>query len=361
MTFRENRLAISRMAGLFLVLLCCFGIAAVAWTQGVEPQGKVASKPLFRDPVHDGAADPTLIWNRQRHEWWMFYTNRRADLPGLEPNDVSWVHGTRIGIAVSRDNGATWKYRGVASIPYGKADWTQWAPDIVYDQRKYHMFLVIVPGTFKDWNAPRYIVHLTSGDLENWKFIARVETGSDRIIDPSLFRGPDGNWRMWYKDEQDKSHIYYAESRDLYDWVPKGPAITDRESEGPKIFRWKGRYWMITDAWKGLGVYHSDDLTHWVAQPENILEAPGHTPTDQTKGDHCDVVVSGEQAFIFYFTEQRGEDLDKALPFSERRTVLQVAELQEKDGVMMVDRDAPARVYLQPPVDEKVVRRRLRF
>jgi hypothetical protein len=23
-----------------------------------------APKPLFRDPVHDGAADPVLIWNR---------------------------------------------------------------------------------------------------------------------------------------------------------------------------------------------------------------------------------------------------------------------------------------------------------
>jgi hypothetical protein len=143
--------------------------------------------------------------------------------------------------------------------------------------------------------------------------------------------------------------------------VPKGPAITDRDSEGPKIFRWKNRYWMITDAWKGLPVYRSDDLTHWVPQPENILAAPGHTPTDRTRGDHCDVVVSGGRAFIFYFTEQRDADLDKSLPFSERRTVLQAAELQENDGVITVDRDAPARVYLQPPVDEKVARRKLRF
>ena len=29
-----------------------------------EKQGKLASKPLFRDPVYDGAADPTVIWNR---------------------------------------------------------------------------------------------------------------------------------------------------------------------------------------------------------------------------------------------------------------------------------------------------------
>jgi hypothetical protein len=83
------------------------GFAPRVHGQSTEPEGNLAPKPLFRDPVNDGAADPTLIWNRDRREWWMFYTNRRADLPGLAANDVSWVHGTRIGIAVSRDHGAT--------------------------------------------------------------------------------------------------------------------------------------------------------------------------------------------------------------------------------------------------------------
>ena len=38
--------------------------------------GKVADKPLFRDPVHDGAADPVLCWNPNDGKWLMFYTNR---------------------------------------------------------------------------------------------------------------------------------------------------------------------------------------------------------------------------------------------------------------------------------------------
>ena len=38
-----------------------------------------APAPLFRDPIHDGAADPTLVWNRAEKCWWMLYTNRRAD------------------------------------------------------------------------------------------------------------------------------------------------------------------------------------------------------------------------------------------------------------------------------------------
>ena len=334
---------------LALAFCGCVLLFPAAHAQGSDPEGNAAPKPLFRDPVHDGAADPTLIWNRHRKELWMFYTNRRADLSGLEPKDVSWVHGTRIGIAVSRDYGATWTYRGVAKIKYGKPDWTQWAPDIVYERSKYHMFLVIVPGTFKDWNAPRYIVHLVSRDLEKWRYVGKLDTGSDRIIDPSLFRGPDGTWRIWYKDELDESHIHYAESSDLVDWKPMGPAITDRPSEGPKVFRWKNRYWMIVDAWKGLGVYRSDDLTHWTAQPDNILQQPGTIPTDRNVGDHCDVVVSGDRAFIYYFTAQSGPDFDKSLPFSDRRTVLQVAELHESDGVITVDRNATTHVYLKPP------------
>ncbi|WP_243644418.1 hypothetical protein [Sphingomonas sp. PP-CE-1A-559] len=38
----------------------------------------VALKPLFRDPVHDGAADPSTVYDAARREWVMFYTNRRA-------------------------------------------------------------------------------------------------------------------------------------------------------------------------------------------------------------------------------------------------------------------------------------------
>jgi hypothetical protein len=316
--------------------------------QSGQAKGKLAPKPLFRDPVHDGAADQTLIWNSARHEWWMFYTNRRADLKSADPKDVAWVHGTRIGIAVSRDRGATWAYRGIATIPYGTAEYTHWAPDIVAWKGTYHMFLTIVPGIFKDWNAPREIVHLTSPDLEKWTFVSKLELGSDRVIDPALYQMPNGVWRIWYKDERDHSHIHYADSKDLDHWTAKGAAITDRGSEGPKVFRWRGSYWMIVDAWKGLGVYHSADLEHWVAQPNNLLETLGTLATDRSQGHHCDVVVHNGRAFLFYFTHQRDADLDPALTNSARRTVVQVAELAESSGELTVDRDKPAYVDLGP-------------
>jgi len=45
--------------------------------------GAVAAKPLFRDPIHDGAADPVVFWHRTEQKWLLYYTNRRANVPGL--------------------------------------------------------------------------------------------------------------------------------------------------------------------------------------------------------------------------------------------------------------------------------------
>jgi hypothetical protein len=329
---------------LAVLIVTAFASAPCASAQDL---GKIAPKPLFRDPVHDGAADPAIVWNRGEKKWFMFYTNRRADLRD-EPG-VAWVHGTRIGIAESADGGATWKYRGVAGIGYGKPDYTHWAPDVIDDGKKYHMFLSVVPGIFPNWNASREIVHLTSGDLLKWSFESALPLASDRVIDASVCRVPGGGWRLWYKNERDGSHIYYAESPDLYQWKQAGVAITDRAGEGPKIFRWQNRYWMITDMWDGLAVYSSPDAGKWTAQAEPILREPGQTPTDRGKGQHADVVVDGDRAYLFYFVHQGGPDLVAGDRLSQRRTVMQVAELQYKDGRLTCDRNAPARVLLHPP------------
>src|SRR4051812_27433506 len=104
----------------FLSLLLAVGVCGET-TLFAQANGKTAPKPLFRDPVYDGAADPVLVWNRGAKKWHMFYTNRRANVRDL--SKVSWVHGTHIGIAASTDEGATWKYEGVADIQYGKYDY----------------------------------------------------------------------------------------------------------------------------------------------------------------------------------------------------------------------------------------------
>jgi hypothetical protein len=311
-------------------------------------QGKPADKPLYRDPVYDGAADPVIVWNKAEKKWFMFYTNRRANAEGLD--GVTWVHGTRIGIAESSDGGATWKYRDTCDIQYRSGGYTHWAPEIIEHNGLYHMYLTYVPGVFSDWRHPRNIIHLTSRNLINWHYESTLELASERCIDACVFRLPDGSWRMYYNNEADRKSIYYADSPDLYHLKDSGnKVIGDRGGEGPKVFRWKGKYRMLVDNWKGLGVYTSDDLVNWSRQEKNILEEPGTGKDDKVIGGHPDVVVSGDRAFVFYFTHPgrsiENKDMDN---YETRRSSIQVAELELVNGQIACNRDKPVYINLKP-------------
>src|ERR1051326_8522433 len=84
------------------VFVAAMALAVTSCTTALKPVvEKIAPKPLFRDPVYDGAADPSIIYDRAGKKWLMFYTNRRANVPDLTA--VTWVHGTPIGIAESLD------------------------------------------------------------------------------------------------------------------------------------------------------------------------------------------------------------------------------------------------------------------
>ena len=336
-------------------LLRCFALVlllagAHAAAQPVPAPGRVAAKPLLRDPVFDGAADPVVVRNAARGTWWMFYTNRRANAEGLP--GVSWVHGTRIGIAESRDDGASWSYLGTADIALpesmGGADATHWAPDVVRaDDGSYHMFLTVVPGVFTDWNHPRHIVHLTSTDLRAWRNARPVKLASDRVIDAGLARLPGGGWRMWYNNERDHKSIYYADSPDLVSWLDRGKVVADQAGEGPTVFQWRGAWWMITDVWRGLAVYRSTDAVNWTRQGANLLQQPGLGVDDGAMGGHCDVVVSGDRAWLFYFTHPGRTEAAKGKDGpAQRRSTIQVTELMLSGDTLRVQRDAPTHIAL---------------
>lgn len=315
-----------------------------------ESPGIRAPKPLYRDPVCDGAADPVLIWNRHEQKWWMFYTNRRANVPGL--SGVAWVHGTRIGIAESSDGGVTWTYVGTAEIDLpaalAGAEPTHWAPEVITaPDGMHHMFLTAVPGVFENWNHPRAIVHLTSTDLRHWGDPEPLALSSDRVIDACVLQLSDGTWRMWYNNERDRKSIYFADSPDLSVWTDRGKAVGDQAGEGPKVFAWRGAYWMVTDVWQGLAVYRSDDTLTWKRQPDNLLQQPGQGADDQVKGGHPDVVVSGDRAFLFYFTHpgRRGAQARKD-GTEQRRSSIQVVELEPDGSWLTCNRDEPTFIRL---------------
>lgn len=316
-----------------------------AQASGAEKGGKPADKPLFRDTIYDGAADPVVIWNKKEQCWFMFYTNRRANMQSS--NGVDWVHGTPIGIAKSTDGGASWQYKCDAVINYGGEDYTYWAPDVVESDGKYHMFLTVVPGIFSDWQHPRSIVHLESDDLVNWSPIGEAKLISDKVIDAGLIKANDGWWYMYYNNERDNKSIYAVKSKNLTDWEDLGKIIGDKRGEGPKPFFWQGRYFMIVDNWEGLGVYTSDDLIHWTRQAKNILQDPGKGIDDGTKGLHADVVVNQGKAYVFYFTHPGRKDKETD-SYEARRSSIQVAELEYKDGEIVCDRDKLVYINLQP-------------
>jgi hypothetical protein len=338
-TCNINRIEIMNMLRKNIFVLCQLFISASSSAQ------KTAPKPLYDDPVYHGAADPVIIYNKQKKTWWMLYTNRRA---AIDDSTVQWVHGTRIGIAESKD-GREWKYKDTANINYRPDErYTHWAPDVIEHNGIYHMYLTYVPGTFNDWNYPREIVHLTSNDLLNWKYESTLKLVNQKVIDASVFKLPDGGWRMWYNNETDGKSIYYADSKDLYNWDDKGKAIAAR-GEGPKTFRFKNKYWMIVDVWQGMELYYSDDLLKWTKQPKRILEELGKGIDDQAIGGHCDVVVNDGKAYVFYFTHP-GRRKDNPAPknsFDDKRSVIQLAELHYTNGEITCNRDELVNVQLK--------------
>ena len=293
--------------------------------------------PLFRDPIFDGAADPTIIWNHDQKEWWMTYTNRRAI---VQCEGVSWVHGTDLGIATSSDGGKSWNYRGIIEgLDFERGRNTFWAPEIIYHNGTYHMYVSYIQGVPNQWEGhKREIIHYTSLNLWDWKLESILELSSVFVIDACVHVLPDGRFRMWYKDEADNSYTYAADSEDLYQWEVVGPVIAEYPHEGPNVFYFQEYYWMIVDKWSGQAVYKSNDCEDWEYNTM-ILDEPGERPDDWSFGYHADVHVQGDQAFVFYFTHPGRKEGVRADQYEAKRSSIQVAKLQVENGTLKCDRN----------------------
>ena len=304
------------------------------------------SSPIFRDPVQDGAADPTVIRNVATGLWWMFYTNRQPAADGGK----RWIHGSPIGIAISRDDGASWQYHGTVrglDAPDDPPPNTHWAPEVIHDGAQYHMFLTYITGVPDSTLAVhrRQIVHLVSPDLERWTRLGPIALSSDRVIDACVFACPDGLWRLWYKDEADGSATWVAASPDLMSWTVEGRVLHGKPDgvphEGPNVFFLSGWYWLLVDEWRGQGVYRSRDALTW--ERRGLVGAtPGRAPDDLRYVRHADVVVRGARAICYYFTHPDWDEADQAAgpqSVAARRTALHHAVLTVQDGDLHLDRD----------------------
>jgi len=306
-------------------------------------QGILLPAPLFRDPIYDGPTDPAVIWNREEKCWWMLYTQRRSNGVNF---GVSSIHGTAIGVASSVD-GARWLYRGtLPNLDFEPGHNTFWAPEVIYANGKYHMYVSYITGIPQDWNWPRHILHYTADNLWHWHFESVLPLSSGRVIDACVYQVAPDRWKLWYKDEDDHCYTYAAESRDLYRWSVIGPEIMDCAHEGPNVFALGGKRWMITDCWDGLGVYTTEDFARWTRQQGNLLKEPGSRTDDAVIANHADVLVTGERAYIYYFTHpaftvEHRRQSDYIMTSEDARTVVQAAELYVKDGKLCCDRNKP--------------------
>ena len=345
--------------------------------------------PLYEDPIWGGPSDPCVVSNRATGEWWMFYTQRRA--AGYHCG-VSSVHGTSIGIATSTDR-ENWTYRGCAEgLEYEWGINTYWAPEVIYAEGFYHMFVTRIQGVPTTWSGKAEIIHYTSKNLWRWEFSDALDLDSDRVIDAAVCRLPDGYriirnedipyadsmyhasdkeerpgagnstlyrirykderngadngtlYKIWYKDERRGSHTCSAVSEDLQNWHLCGEEITDCPHEGPDVFTFGGKNWMITDTWNGLGVYSPPDFTHWTRQKENILDTPGTRPGDTQIANHAHTLICGDRAYIYYFVHPDFPPHLRTDPtfnpgFKEHHTVIQCAELRVVDGKLVCDRN----------------------
>jgi len=302
--------------------------------------------PLFRDPIYDGAADPVVIWNNEEKCWCIAYSNRRANIncPGL-----SHFYATDIGVACSKDGGQTWFYRGtLQGLEFESGRNTFWAPEIIWDNGMYHMYVSYIRGVYFDWSGERSIIHYTSQNFWDWKFEDELNLSSNYVIDACVIKMPSGNWRMWYKDEAHGSHTFAADSEDLYNWKVIGDVIDDCAHEGPNVFSFKGYFWMLTDPWEGIGVYRSIDAVNWERR-KNILDIPGNRKDDNVVANHADVLVEGDNAYIFYHTQPGWQyNFQKEIDvwefdwkYEQKRSSLQVAQLEVIDNELVCNRNKP--------------------
>ncbi|MFB7894613.1 hypothetical protein ACFC1I_20590 [Microbacterium sp. NPDC056044] len=316
----------------------------------IDPDA-AAPREIYRDPVYDGATDPTVV--RNADGWWLFYTQRRAthEHPG---DGVAWVHGTRVGVARS-DDGLRWTYTGTlepdaaglslaGGPPPAAVGGTHWAPEVIHDGTRWRMYLTEIDGVPTRWEGhERRIVEYLSDDLRTWARRGVVPLASDRVIDAAVARCPDGLWRLWYKDEAADSTTAVAVSDDLESWRLDGTAVGGRPHEGPFVFELEGTWFLLTDEWRGMAVYRSTDAVTWERQGgrDAVILGESGAPRDGIQiGRHGSVVVIGDEARLYFFTHPwwDGSELADADERSHRRSAVHVARLRMVDGELVAER-----------------------
>lgn len=318
--------------------------------------------PIFSDPNYQGSCDPEIVWNELLQRFFIYYTARKG-------NNENTFLGTPIGV-ISSVNLIDWifegycKFNGVGGNK--DAGETFWAPAVIASNGFLHMFVTYKPDTLPikgAWGGPGKIVHYKTpldNPMKGWRKVEDMHDSSINALDATVYEN-GGLFHVWFKGKKEgdaKNELYHLVSVDLKKWENKGfiqsdvfneKATGSDFEEAPYIFHWKNSFWLITDPHDGLFVYQSVDAENWKFQG-TILKEGGFRELDNSMARHCSVVLKDGRAFIFYHVEPwRRYDLEKKngkervpifkQPVENRRSVLQMAELEIQNGRIICNRN----------------------
>ncbi|MEM6689496.1 MAG: sulfatase-like hydrolase/transferase, partial [Planctomycetota bacterium] len=320
----------------------------IALHQFEDVPGAVA-KPFFADPFYNGSCDPEIVWNDVEELWFIYYTARRS-----QRKKGTYV-GTPLGVISSPDL-QRWTFRGYCSFDgvKGRPDSgdTHWAPGVIVDGEKLHMFATYKDNANPPWGGNGVIRHYVaplSNPIDGWKLVGIPNFNQPDPIDVSLIK-VDDHFRAYYRVGKGGG-LQWAISKDLKAWDNQGKCLGDVNDshrgfgyqEAPYVFKFNDAYWMLTDPHDGLAVFRSDDGITW-DQKQRILKEDGEGPRDTTRARHPSVAVVDGKAYIFYHVEPNRPYPN---PPAEERTVeqkisfLQIAELTTDGDQLACDRNEP--------------------
>ena len=324
---------------------------------GCSEKKVTVHKPLFTDPNYGGSCDPEIVYNAFDNSYYIYYTARRS-------HKENTFLQTPIGVASSK-NLVDWNFEGYCKFD-GKhntkdADATFWAPAIISTKDSLHMFVTYKSDTLTTrgmWGGRGAIVHYATAlnnPINGWKKRTVMHDSTMTTLDASAY-WVDDVAHLWFMSRPLKKlekgyTLVHKTTRDFNNWqtlaqdlgdVYNKPVTSITYEEAPYIFRWKGQFWLITDPHKGFAVYHSKDAAHWKFQGF-ILSEPGKGKMDTARGRHGSVLIDeNDRAFLFYHVEynrQYGKTSIIKQPLKNRKSAIQMVELQLKNGKIIADRD----------------------
>lgn len=379
-------------------MVCRFGVGLAAALLRLAPchlaDRDVASSPLYRDPLFDGAHDPEMVWNYAEQCYWLLYLQNRYNIPLTDPAPLGRTSLTDIGLASTPDGGRSWIYRGVAEgldVPasaradelppsgtqqYGGATW--WRPAVTFADDIYHAFWVMWessrgmkgpdgPGAYANWN----LVHYTSNNLKSWQYNQTVRTNSF-AYDSDVFRLADGRYILFSTGQTRpvRGNPKVLQSRDLYRWSEcTDPGLQVNIDEGPHAtwndmsIKWRGFAFINWDGSAHFGTNRpnmmrtSDGGLTWEMSNTTLYPGPGTRYLDLGAAHQGPLLLNqgadGEDGWALYFSEfSIGGEYAQSTGCGTERAVLQLAAVEtDASGWPVVNRSngPPNDLSLSPP------------